>query len=650
MIHAKRLLIVLPVLMLFKVNGLAQEQKEKLVEIDEVLIVATRSDLFGTAGKQTTDSMLIKIYQYGNVGQLLELSGPAEIKTYGSSGSLSGIVMRGAGSSNTEVSLNGFPVNSVSTGGMDLSLLPAAFFSEVSVIAGAESSLFGSGTFGGVLELNTFEKNPDYDYKIGISSEIGSYGNQKYLGKIGFNRSKFQYHSSAVIQKAENDFPFINPYKVGSPEETRMHNAYSYYGWLQTAEIQFSQRDRLKLSSILFSKDLQLPEVASSATDSRKLQQDSGAYFTIRYHKALSNGKLSVGSALMLNALHYTEFGQNPSDIPLTDSKISSLRLSNEISYRKIFNNHIRSESGLTSHFLHAQSANYRGIVDEFDGRVFTAFSFRRKNSMAKLSASAEFSEHYDAVPLFSAGIFQQLLNNKMSLFFRISNKFRRPGFNERFWQPGGNPEVRPEKAIQTESGIKIYLIDKPRQKAEWDTRIYYTKINNMIRWIPEGGVWTAQNSRRVHNRGLESDLIYQFKILNIRNLYKLSYYYTRSDTAGLFSQNRNEQQQLMYVPMHRIKLLWQMQYKNFDGGIAARYIGIRYTTDFPTLNNQLPAYFKADVFASYHFNIYGLPAEISARAENITNSCYESIKSYPMPGRMYFIGLSLQTQKSNKK
>ena len=75
----------------------------------------------------------------------------------------------------TQLLWNGIPLNSLSTGQVDLGLFPTSLFSEIKLNSGGNSTLSGSGAVAGSIQLNnTFDYNPMYKWEIDLTK--GSFG------------------------------------------------------------------------------------------------------------------------------------------------------------------------------------------------------------------------------------------------------------------------------------------------------------------------------------------------------------------------------------------------------------------------------------------------------------------------------------------
>jgi len=201
--------------------------------IPEVRLVATRTGYFSEDLQQVTiDTFLLSHRFSQNLGEILTLVTPVGINAYGATGSLNTISLRGTASSHTSVLWNGLPINSISTGIADLSIIPAVSFNRITLTYGTSGSLAGSGTFGGTLELT---RNPDWGnhHSVKIRSEVGSF--RHFAGGIDLaaGTQTFRFNLNAFYQNSQNNFPFTDTEKIGSPVEKQEHNGLENTGFLQ---------------------------------------------------------------------------------------------------------------------------------------------------------------------------------------------------------------------------------------------------------------------------------------------------------------------------------------------------------------------------------------------------------------------------------
>ena len=97
--------------------------------LEELEILATKSDYSQTIKKTTLDTILKLDLANLDLGELLAAYTPIFIKSYGR-GALATASFRGTGASHTQVLWNDFQINSPMLGQVDFSQVPNSFFDE----------------------------------------------------------------------------------------------------------------------------------------------------------------------------------------------------------------------------------------------------------------------------------------------------------------------------------------------------------------------------------------------------------------------------------------------------------------------------------------------------------------------------------------
>src|SRR5690606_6722526 len=86
---------------------------------------------------------------------------------------------------------------------------------------------------------------------------------------------------------------------------------------------------------------------------------------------------------------------------------------------------------------------------------------------------------------------FLQLEKHELLLKASLGKGFKVPTLNDRFWEPGGNPDLLPEESINGEIGfhwLKSGLFS-------WNQSLTYYRmqVDNWIIWMPQGSVWRPE-------------------------------------------------------------------------------------------------------------------------------------------------------------
>ena len=88
-----------------------------------------------------------------------------------------------------------------------------------------------------------------------------------------------------------------------------------------------------------------------------------------------------------------------------------------------------------------------------------------------------------------------------------LARNFHYPTLNDLYWQPGGNPNLKPEEGITGEAGISYTAIPFG-SRVNIEVSAFSSEINHWIMWLPHlKGYWEPVNIEKVKARGLEETL-----------------------------------------------------------------------------------------------------------------------------------------------
>ena len=87
-----------------------------------------------------------------------------------------------------------------------------------------------------------------------------------------------------------------------------------------------------------------------------------------------------------------------------------------------------------------------------------------------------------------------------------LSRAFKVPTLNDRYWVPGGNPDILPEDSWSAEMGLE-HVFENGGTKLTHGITRYRMYVDNWIIWLPKGNIWSPENIRAVQNDGVEYHL-----------------------------------------------------------------------------------------------------------------------------------------------
>lgn len=606
---------------------------DKPIDIEQITVSTPRVQYVKIGNNvQVIDSMLLLRNGSSNLGDLLTGRSGLFIKSYGAAGSMSSVSFRGTGATHTALVWNGFPINSVTTGEIDLSLIPVFAANKISVIAGAPSTLFGSGTFGGSIELCS-EPVWNKSFTVNALSEAGSFNSYANSLKFSTSNSRIFYSLAGIYQSADNDFDFIQH----NTTTKLVHNAYKSSGILQQLAYKINSNNELQTAIWYQQKQKQLPLQIGQAGSSGADQNDSSLRMFATYISHLDGINVKAQSGLFYNYLHYTD----NKTIPQTDSHIKSRQFMNQLEFRitrfeKLI---IDVSAGYT--LESARTQYYLSTIKEKQGVVSVAVNYPFSFITLNASARKDWMEHYAPKPQYAFGFKIPTFLSSIVLKGSISTRFRKPTFNERYWMPYGNVNIKPESGWGCESTLYIDEIKTSYTHLNTSITAYSNKINDWIQWIPMPAQMTQPvNYKSVWSRGFEIEQNVLFKVFELKNNIRAAYYYTRSTITSSYNPDYSiSNMQLMYTPLHSAQGSWNMNYKNIDTELSTSYTGYRYVDE---LKNFLHGYAILNFSIGYTIQSYKYSIRLNFKSLNVNNTQYQVLNGYAMPGRSYLFSICL--------
>ncbi|MBS3808457.1 MAG: TonB-dependent receptor [Bacteroidales bacterium] len=643
--HLFRPISLLVLLSLLAPAAGAQQFSKKIHKLKEVEVVAERRDYYAEDQKITTlDSATLKNLSSNSMGELLSLATPIYIKSYGASGSLSVPNFRGTSSQHTCVNWNGFPVNSATLGQSDLSLTPAEFTDKVSIAHSAPSSLYGSGTFGGAISMEN-QAHWDQNQSITLSGELGSWSNQRYGLKGDFGNDRLQYRVNGLYQQAHNNFKYRDYQQFGQPIKRRRHNSVRNVGVMQNLFYKHSTRSKFEAGLWYQYRNKELPDIMGVAGQSLANQKDSSLRAYAGWKRIFDQASLQVKSAFFYHHQLYKE-KENPGDEQyMIHSPITTRKWMNDLNYRHYLNNKMTLDLGIHYSRIQANVDAYDTPAKEYRAALIGAFQYKSQQLTTNLSLRQQLNSYTNPNPQFSIGANYKPQNTNLFIRTHFSTKYRLPTLNDKYWQPGGNKDLKPEHGWSGELGLGYVIrYNMPESSTKLELTAYQSNIQELIEWVPmeSASFWHPVNTSRVRTNGLEATLSHTFQWNRMTLDLKTLYNYTRA--INLNPDQRDVYgNQLRYTPSHSLKNNLQASMKPYTLGTSLRYTGKRYSTIDNDPSGLLDDYMLMDLYLSRKIRLEKIHGYLKLSVKNLLDKQYEVIANYPMPGRAYYINLNIQ-------
>jgi vitamin B12 transporter len=621
-------------LLLFATFSLAQEPLVDTVHtLGEVVISGKRLERF-SAG---LDVKSLQREDYGNfpgilLSDLLVSRSIHFIKSYGGSG-LATISMRGTATQHTGIYWNGFNINPPNIGMADLSLLPVFLFNRVDLVSGGSSALFGNGTIGGSIHLNSQNGYKQNNLKLALS--IGSNNDRLVAMKSDYKLLKTQLSTSIWYNSAANDFVYVNHAKFGRPKE-RLENAdATHIGLLQEIHFPLNSRQHINAGFWYQQREAGIPP-SMTMLSSVARQSDEIIRGYAQWSLETTKIHYSLKSAYSHDFLEYADKAIGLS----SEIGVGTWTNDGELIFK--LSPKTQLTSGISYQHFRAEVEAYQSMMKPYQFSVFllATCEFPELNWMTTAGARKEFNSDFNNVPPALSIGWKGRLNKLLEGRINFSTNYRLPTLNDRYWQPGGNPDLKAESGFNMETGLDAGF-EKEKTRLAMSATFFNNRVNNWIAWLPgPNNYWSPENITTVFIYGTEANIQFTLNANNLRHEAGLNWAATKSIYgAKSFSESKGKPQ-LIYTPVHMASASYVATSGNWSLQYLHKLVGSRFT-DRANIN-QLPAFHTIDISLARKLGLSKNQLTINATIKNITGHAYQVIEYRPMPGRTFNVSLIL--------
>ncbi|EKB49043.1 TonB-dependent receptor [Cecembia lonarensis] len=597
------------------------------LEVVEVFSPSLDKYTYGQQVK-TINQEDLRDFQGLGLSELLQQRTGLFLRQYGP-GMLASLAIRGTSAGHNAVFWNGLPINSPSLGQTDFSILPVGAFDEVQLHFGSGGALYGTDAIGGAVHLNSKLKF-GRGHSLQTDSNFGSFGRWNQELQYTFSNDKISLRTRAYRNIAENDFPFRNLSRPGTPLERQEHAAFQQEGFSQDLAFQIKPNQLISSSFWYNQTERQIQPVMGSNT--QDLQEDRNLRWVLDYFNFKENKTWNFKTGLVKDQLNFNASENSTSQFFLIgdlDWSISPV---------------ISSKSGIRYTHVQGRLSSYAAEENRIELYQNTNLHLRED-----LNVSINLRQFiYDGTfapftPSLGAEwkIFSQS-KNELKLQVNGARSFKIPTLNDRFWEPGGNRDLLPESSWSAELGFS-HLFRMENLQVNQQLTHYRMWVDNWIIWLPRGNFWSPENIREVHNKGLEYTLDAIYKMGSWGLEIQGNYNWVRAINQTNTSENdRSIGMQLPYTPIHKFQSLLGVSRGLFQSYINYHFTGSRFVT---TDNiSQLPDYALWDWgLRMGEWELGAIQGRLGFQINNVFNTSYEVLRLRAMPGRNYQLNIQIR-------
>lgn len=605
------------VLFMFIAVNMVFGQRDSVIVLQEVVLSDSKLQQFADGIKvtQLNDSVLQR--NRGLLTDNLRFNTPIYFKENGY-GMVSSASFRGTSAQQTAVVWNGININSQLTGQTDFNTVMAQGIGQVSVRSGGGSTQYGTGAIGGSVHVNQ-QLTIDSDFENNLRIGYGSFdtSNMGYQSHWGTDKTAFSIGVSHF--GSSNDFKYLGT------DRSNENGAFAHQNLDIAIGQMLSNSNLLKVYHNTFfgDRDFSGSLTAPSNDNYRDVNTRSlleWTNFKSRYVQRLKLAYLSE---------RYRYYPNKERD-DFSFGKSGSLLLNYD-------------------YLLHYRKWKFNGIVEA--NNVKAEGSSIRKENRNRLAAillvsqalsdkiSYGMSMRKDWVSDFESPLVYSInMNYRPTTIYAVrlnaSKNFRIPTFNDLYWVgagAAGNFELVPETALQAEIGQTLKI-----KNSSISLSGFYISTTDLIQWRPDvSGNWSPVNIKDVTQYGLEFETEVRKNSGEHQWQWKNGYAYTKAF-------DNDTENQLIYVPLHRITSNLAYAYKRWSSFVQALYNGAVFTTT--DSSQRIADYLVINAGLTYSFpEKMGIVMQTQLVLNNILNENYQNVAFRPMPNRNFHVNLNFK-------
>lgn len=648
-------------------------QERETVHLDNVQVVANRKLKDIGIEKTQLDTLILHDNISLSMGDILSKNSTLFIKSYGRA-TESTAEFRGTSPSHTQVVWNGMRINSPMLGTVDFSTIPAYFIDETNLYHGASSVSLAGGGLGGAVEMLTKPTTQDGFHGQYVQG-FGSFDTYDQFLRLTFHDKHWSSSTRVVYSTSKNEYKYTNYDKKTDvydengniidsyhPEEKNKSGYFDDIHALQ--EIYYDDGDGNKFGlNVWYNHSKRgLPFLSVDYKDGMEFKNEhrqNNLRSVLSWDQTKDSYKLSLKGGYVygdVNYDYYTTRENTHTNITKSESFTNTAFLKGDADW--YFTPNLMFTFGASAYYNHVKSSD------------MSPFHYGDNFNMGRMDADANIQVRWRPVPIFSlAGVVREelhgsdfvppipaiftdvILYKPWNLVFKASatRNYRYPSMDDLYFQPGGNPDLRPEKGFTYDAGIEW-----GKKGRIWNFKgnvtAFDSYISDWILWTPNTkGYWEPSNVKKVHNYGVEASV--KGDVMLAKEL-KLSlsanFAWTPSKNMGenFNSNDASYGKQLCYVPERSANINARLQWKTWTLAYQWSHYSERFTTtsnEVGYITGRLKPYYMSDISLEKNFFFSKCSGSIKGVINNLLSTEYVTVLSHPMPRRNFEIYLTIK-------
>ena len=588
---------------------------DEATDLDEVLVTATRTQIAlrdSLSPAQVIGRAEIERSQASSLQQLLAGRAGINLTNTGGLGKQTSLFLRGAGSNQLLVLVDGVRIGSATAGLPALQDLPVSQIERIEIVRGPHSSLYGADAIGGVIQIFTRRERTGLQPRA--MAGVGSNGLREASAGIGSSGERGWFGADVALLRTEG----INACNGTSA------------GWGAGCYTDEPDRDGYRNRSATLragTKFGQAWTVEASALRAEGENEYDGSWanYSETVQQVLS-GKLRYAPSERFSLQASLGRSDDQTDDYATSVAVGGLDTRRDQAS-------LQADFGLAAG--HALTAGMDWLDDritgttayEVDNRdntgVFAEYQGRFGSQQLQAGLRSDDNEQFGSHTTGDIG-WGWHFGDGLKLVARYSTGFRAPSFNDLYYPYYGNPDLQPEESKNLNLGLA-----GETGSWQWSVDVFENRVDDLISY--DSSIFLPGNIDTARLRGGELtvsttlagwDLSAQYSHVDPRN---------RSDGA-------NHGKLLPRRARDTGRLDLDRRFGDFGFGTSVHAAGSRWDDAANTV--RVGGYASVDLRFEY-----ALHADwtLQARVTNLFDRDYQLVDWYHQPGREY--GLSVRWQ-----
>lgn len=534
-----------------------------------------------------------------------------QVNPNGGFGQNTGVSLRGTGSGDTLILIDGVRTGSATLGQKALNNVPLNSIERIEIIKGSRAAVYGSDALAGVINIITRESD-----NLSLSATFGSDSYQNYQVAGSVKSDDITTAFNAGFEKTDN----FDVLQGVAPDEDGYENKNlgfkvnytdAHYGDFkllgQYSEGYADYDSRFSPAGSTIERD-----------DFKNYQLSAG------WSKNYTNQTHSIDLALSTDDSDntYVDFSVGP-----TTSTFITKRTQIDYNGQYLLSNELNISGGVNWYNDDVSHSSQLFVEDSRDVlAVFVGAYYDADKVLANLTVRQDDDEQFGDETTYTAAAGYHLSEDAT---FRISQStgFKAPTFNDLYYPLYGNPDLQPEKSVNRELGLSVDF-----DIAQVDIAIFRNDIEDKIDYDAN---FALANIDEARYEGVEFSLSQQFFGFDSN----LNFAYLSAEDEETGAELRN---------VAKRTFNWELakQFGAFDASLD-----MQYRSDRQGAVTRLGSYTLWNLAGNYQVNEH---IEVSLRVENLFDKEYNAVDSntdfttgevyyYNTPERRFFAGASYQ-------